>query len=212
MYQPAHFLETRPERLHALMRAHPLALIVRSTPQGLQADPLPLHLVGPDDDGPPRLLGHVARANPMWRETAPTQALAVFSGPQGYVSPSWYPSKQDHGKVVPTWNYATVQAHGTLRFIDDTAWVRAQIEQLTLAHESARARPWAVGDAPSDFIARLVDTVVGVEMVVTRLEGKFKLSQNRAAADLDGVIHGLETEATPTAHALAQAMRGHTSG
>jgi transcriptional regulator len=135
----------------------------------------------------------------------------MFQGPQGYVSPSWYASKAEHHKVVPTWNYTLVQAHGTLRAIDDPAWVRAFVTRLTETHESGRTMPWHVSDAPDDFIAATQRAIVGIEIEVTRLEGKFKLSQNRSAADRTGVVLGLEADAVqqrqPEADALAQAMQ-----
>ena len=209
MYQPTHFKETRPEALQALMRAHPLALLVAVTDGGIEANPLPLHLMDDGGEQPLRLVGHVARANPLWTMAVRGDALAVFTGAQGYVSPSWYASKAQHGKVVPTWNYATVHAHGSLRFIDDATWVRAQIEQLTHSHESHRAHPWAVADAPPDYIRQMLGAVVGLELNVTRLEGKFKLSQNRGEADRAGVVQGLaKDDADDGALALAAADGG----
>lgn len=208
MYQPRHFREDDPERLHALMRAHPLALLVFATEQGLEANPLPLHLVVGEHGAPSRLVGHVARANPAWRQAPRGPALAVFTAAQGYVSPGWYPSKAVHGKAVPTWNYATVHAHGPLRFIDDAAWVRGLLAPLTEAHESAQARPWTMDEAPASYIDTMVAAVVGLELSVERLEGKFKLSQNRDAADRQGVIDALEAADSPQTRALAQAMRG----
>jgi transcriptional regulator len=193
MYCPTAFRPAHDADCLALMRSHPLATVVLPTGSGLLATPLPWLLrEGPDGL---RLAAHMPRANPLAQAVPTGEALLVFMGPQGYVSPGWYPSKQEHGKVVPTWNYATVHAHGTLRLVDDAAWVRAQIEALTRTHEAGMPQPWAPGDAPADFIERLVATLVGVELVVTRLEGKFKLSQNRPAADQAGVRDALAARA-----------------
>ena len=209
MYQPAHFVEQDPETLLDLMKTAPLATLIRGGAE-LSADILPLEVERVGDGW--RITGHVARANPLWREADGQPVLVVFQGPQGYVSPSWYASKAQHHKVVPTWNYTMVQAHGTLRAIDDPAWVRAFVTRLTEVHEGGRAMPWHVTDAPADFIEATQRAIVGIEIEVTRLEGKFKLSQNRSAEDRTGVVLGLEADATqqrqPEADALAQAMQG----
>jgi len=208
MYQPAHFVEPDAPTLLALMREFPLATLIRGGAE-LGADVLPLDVERVGEGW--RITGHVARANPLWREADGQPVLVVFQGPQGYVSPSWYASKAEHHKVVPTWNYTMVQAHGTLRAIDDPAWVRAFVTRLTATHEGGRAMPWHVSDAPDDFIAATQRAIVGIEIEVTRLEGKFKLSQNRSAADRTGVVLGLEADAVqqrqPEADALAQAMQ-----
>lgn len=207
MYQPAHFVEQDPATLLALMRAHPLATLVRGGAE-LSADVMPIDVQRVDDAW--RMTAHVARANPLWREADGQPVLLVFQGPQAYVSPSWYASKAEHGKVVPTWNYTMVQAHGRLRAVDDPAWVRAFVTRLTRVHESGRDLPWHVSDAPDDFIAATQRAIVGIEIEVTRVEGKFKLSQNRSADDRTGVVLGLQADATaqrqPEADALAQAM------
>jgi len=192
MYLPSHFEEARAEVLHELIRAQPLGLLVTQADAGLQANPVPF-LLDPDPAGGPGILrAHVARANPLWREThAEVEALVVFQGPQAYVSPGWYPSKAEHGKVVPTWNYVMVQARGRLRAIDDPAWVHAFVTRLTTRHEAVQARPWAVGDAPPDFIDTLTRAIVGIEITLSALTGKWKVSQNRGAADRAGVASGL---------------------
>ena len=193
MYLPAHFEETRLDVLHAALRAHPLGLLVTHGAAGLQANPLPWLL---DADAGPHgtLRGHVARANPLWRDAAANDAaLVVFQGPQAYVSPSWYASKAEHGKVVPTWNYVMVQARGRLRTIDDPAWLHALVSRLTATHEAAMARPWAVSDAPPDHIAARLKAIVGVEIELTAIVGKWKVSQNRSAADREGVAAGLRS-------------------
>lgn len=191
MYLPTHFAQPDDDTLHALMRAHPLATLVTLGAQGLDANPVPLMWA---DDGTPHgvLRGHVARANPVWREAAPgAEALAIFHGPNAYISPSWYPSKRETGKVVPTWNYAVVHARGALRVIDDAAWLRGLVETLTRTHEAGMPQPWAVGDAPPDYIARMLGAIVGIELALTSLQGKWKTSQNQPAANRAGVVEGL---------------------
>lgn len=209
MYQPAHFVESDPAVLHALMRAHPLATLVRGGgPVPLQADLVPLQVV--EANGAWHLAGHVARANPLWQEADGQEVLVVFQGAQAYVSPSWYPSKAEHGKVVPTWNYATVQVRGRLRAIDDPAWLARFLEGLTRQHEGGRPAPWAVDDAPADYLAATRRAIVGIEIDVLGVEGKFKLSQNRAEADRAGVRQGLRDDAAagrqPGAEATLRAM------
>ena len=191
MYLPTHFEETRVDVMHTLMRAQPLALLVTLNDAGLQANPLPF-LIDPEPAPFGTLRGHVARANPLWRETRlDVDSLVVFQGPQAYVSPSFYPSKAELGKVVPTWNYVTVQARGRLRAIDEAAWVHALVQRLTNTHEAMRAAPWAVRDAPDDYIATMLRAIVGIEIVLTSLVGKWKVSQNRGTADRQGVARGL---------------------
>jgi transcriptional regulator len=192
MYLPTHFEETRPDVLHTLIRSQPLGLLITLNDAGLQANPVPFVLDVDPAGGPGILRAHVARANPVWRESrGDVEALVVFQGPQAYVSPSWYPSKAEHGKVVPTWNYVTVQARGTLRAIDDAAWVRSFVARLTTQHEAAQAKPWAVADAPPDYIDTLTRAIVGIEIRLSALVGKWKVSQNRSAADRAGVARGL---------------------
>jgi transcriptional regulator len=192
MYQPAHFVESRPEVLHRLIREEPFGLLVTDGASGLAANGVPF-LLDPDPAGGPGVLrAHVARANPVWKEArSDRDSLVVFQGPQGYISPAWYPSKAEHGKVVPTWNYVTVQARGTLRAIDDAAWVHAFVTRLTTAHEAVQAKPWAVTDAPPDFVDTMTRAIVGIEITLSALTGKWKVSQNRSAADRAGVVNGL---------------------
>jgi transcriptional regulator len=192
MYLPAHFEETRTEVLHAAIGAHPLATLITQDAAGaLQANPVPL-LVEPGAQPYGTLRGHVARANPVWRETrADLDALVVFQGAQSYVSPGWYPSKAEHGKVVPTWNYIVVQARGRLRAIEDAAWLRAFVTRLTNRFEARLPKPWQVGDAPPDYIDTMLRAIIGIEIEVTSLVGKWKVSQNRSAADRAGVAAGL---------------------
>jgi transcriptional regulator len=146
----------------------------------------------------------VSRANAVWRDSDPAvEALAIFQGPQRYVTPSWYPTKAETGKVVPTWNYVVVHAYGPLRFVEDPAWLHAHIARLTARHEEGRERPWQVSDAPEDYIAGLVRGIVGFELPVTRLAGKWKVSQNRGEADRAGVTTGLRADADPASAAMA---------
>jgi transcriptional regulator len=188
MYLPKHFEQTDAAALATLMREHPLALIVRHDDDGLAADPIPLEW----DEASRTLRGHVARANPLWQRADGRPVLAVFGGPQAYVSPGWYPSKAETHKVVPTWNYTIVQAHGTLQAVADAAWLRDLVGRLTDHHETPRATPWSVDDAPPDYLSQMIGAIVGIEIRVTRLTGKWKLSQNRSAVDREGVIVGME--------------------
>ena len=207
MYLPAHFEETRTDVLHALIRSHPLGTLVTLDAGGaIQANPIPF-LIEPGPLAHGTLRGHVARANPLWRETrGDVDALVVFQGAQSYVSPGWYPAKAEHGKVVPTFNYVVVQARGRLRAIDGEAWVHALVARLTERFESARPEPWAVTDAPADYIATMLRAIVGIEIELVSLVGKWKVSQNRNAADRDGVAAGLAALAAQGNDAQAAAM------
>jgi transcriptional regulator len=208
MYLPSHFEETRAEVLHAALRAHPLGLLITQGQGGdLAANPIPF-ILDVEADGSRVLRGHVARANPLWRAArGDVDSLVVFQGPQAYVSPGWYTSKAEHGKVVPTWNYVMVQARGPLRVRDDAAWLHAFVTRLTERHEAARATPWAVSDAPADYIATMLRAIVGIEIPVTALTGKWKLSQNRSAADREGVARGLAEAGTADGLAMAPLVR-----
>ena len=193
MYLPAHFEETRPEVLHALVHDHPLGLLVTRDAAGeLAANSVPCILDADPAGGPGILRAHVARANPLWRAArGDVDTLVVFQGEQAYISPAFYPSKAEHGKVVPTWNYVMVQARGRLRAVEDTDWLRAFVTRLTERHEAPRAQPWAVSDAPADYIATMLRAIVGIEIVLSSLTGKWKVSQNRSAPDREGVARGL---------------------
>jgi transcriptional regulator len=184
MYTPSHFREDRLEILRDFMAIHPLVTLVTPRPAGgLEANHIPVLV----DSAATVLRGHVARANPVWRE-AGTEALAIFTGEQYYVSPSWYPSKQEHGKVVPTWNYEAVHAHGTLHFFEDKQKLRGLVDELTRTHEAKFPQPWSINDAPPEYIDSLLNAIVGFELRITRLEGKCKQSQNRSEADRAGVL------------------------
>jgi transcriptional regulator len=190
MYLPAHFAQHDRYAILALMRERPLATLVIGTPEGPTADLIPLEFA-PNAGPHGTLRGHVARANPLWRQVG-APALAVFHGPDAYVSPGWYAAKREHGKVVPTWNYTMVQARGTLRAVDDAPWLHALVQRLTNHHEAAQPAPWAVHDAPADFVAQMLRAIVGIEIELGEpLAGKWKVSQNRSAPDRDGVAAGL---------------------
>src|SRR5512143_379368 len=209
MYVPSHFNESRREVLHALIRTQPLAALVTLSPAGLDANHIPLYLV-PDRGEQGVLWGHVARHNPVWRDTTPDhEALAIFQGPSSYISPSWYPTKKAHGKVVPTWNYVAVHAYGALRVHDDPAWVRRQVERLTQQVEAPRAQPWAVADAPPEYVERLIQGIVGIELVIHRLLGQWKVSQNQPEGNRRGVAVGLAATGQPVAIAMAQLSKQH---
>jgi transcriptional regulator len=192
MYQPPHFREDDIEFQHALIRAHPLGLLITSGASGLIANSIPVHLdAAASEKGTLRL--HLARANPQWRDIeAGAEPLIVFQGANSYVTPSWYETKRETGKVVPTWNYAMVQVRGTARVIDDADWLMAQISALTRQHEEPREKPWAVGDAPEAYIRAHMRGIIGVEIEIAAIEGKWKVSQNRPVADREGVAAGLD--------------------
>ena len=191
MYQPPHFREDRLEVQHQLIRAHPLGLVFTAGPAGLMANAIPF-LVDADASAKGTLRGHFARANPQLGELAAVEeCLVVFQGPQAYITPSWYAIKRATGKVVPTWNYVTVHAWGRPAVRDDASWLRRQIEDLTRSREAGRAAPWRVSDAPEGFIAGQAKGIVGVEIVIARIEGKWKVSQNRPVEDRAGVVAGL---------------------
>jgi transcriptional regulator len=190
MYQPPLFREDRIEVQHALIRKHPLGLLITAGPAGLVANLFPF-LIDAEGSEKGTLRLHMARANPQWRELeAVEECLIVFQGPQDYVTPSWYATKRETAKVVPTWNYATVHAWGRPRVMNDEAWLRRQIEDLTASREAQRAEPWAVSDAPEDFVAMQMRAIVGIEIPILRIEGKWKMSQNRPEADRASVIAG----------------------
>ncbi len=207
MYLPKHFEETRVQVLHELIRAYPLGALVVLTARGLDANHIPFE-VDPDPTPFGTLRGHIARANPLWRDVSrDVEALAIFQGPGTYISPSWYPTKRETAKVVPTWNYAVVHAHGALQFIDDRAWLRAFVEKLTNRHEGERRDRWKVTDAPPDYIDKQLGAIIGIEIPIARLIGKWKVSQNRPAPDRDGVVEGLLQEGGHSAVAIATLVR-----
>lgn len=203
MYVPPHFREERIPVLHGLMRDRPFATLVTQGASGLVASHIPLEL-NPEPAPYGTLRGHLARANPQGLDPASDQeALVIFSGPHAYISPSWYAEKQATGRVVPTWNYVTVHAYGRLRAFDDRDRLLALVRALTERHEAGFDAPWAVEDAPEDFVGHMLKGIVGFELPITRLEGKWKISQNRNAADRAGVIAGLRKSGRPDDVALA---------
>ena len=206
MYVPPAFRDDDTARLHATMRAAPLANLITATDSGLMATPLPLLLDDTRGDHGV-LIGHLARANPQWQANTLGEALVIFMGPDAYVSPSWYATKQETGKVVPTWNYVTIHVHGTVTFFDDPARLLAAVSRLTTRHEADRPAPWAVSDAPEAYVQSQLKGIIGVEVAISRLEGKRKLSQNRPIADRAGVMAGLAEGSGRFDRAVADLMR-----
>jgi transcriptional regulator len=204
MYQPPHFREDRLDIQHALIGAHPLGLLVTLGGSGLVANPVPF-VLDPSASPLGTLRAHLSRANAQWRDFDPAhEALVVFQGAEAYITPSWYEAKRQHGKVVPTWNYAIVQAHGRLRVIDDPDWLLSQITAMTATQESAQPEPWAVSDAPPPFVAAQLKGIVGIEIDIARIEGKWKVSQNRSEADRQGVSAGLRRSEGEAAQRMAE--------
>lgn len=203
MYLPQQFAESRIEELHRLVHEHPLGMLVTHTPQGLDANHIPFELdAGRGACG--TLQAHIARANPLATQFPDgAEVMVVFRGPDGYISPNWYPSKHETHRHVPTWNYEVVHAHGRLRVVDDQKFVRGVLARLTRRHEATQPRPWQMGDAPRDYLEQMLQMIVGLEVEVTRLEGKRKLGQNRDALDQDGAIRALHERGSEE---LAQAM------
>jgi transcriptional regulator len=194
VYVPPLFKEDRTDVLHAAIRRSGLATLVTLTTDGLIASHVPM-LLDPDPAPYGTLIGHVARPNPQGRgAVAGVQALAIFQGPDAYITPSWYATKRENGKVVPTWNYVAIHAYGPVEFFDDRERLRAVVTRLTERFEAPRTEPWAVTDAPADFIDGMLRGIVGFALPITRLEGKWKMSQNRPAEDRAGVITGLEAD------------------
>ena len=211
MYLPPYHVETDVAVMQALIMAHPLGTWVTSGDQGLIANHIPFILDarrGPHGT----LRAHVARANPVWRAMeGGTDSLVIFQGPQSYITPTWYPGKQIDGKVVPTWNYTVVHARGVAHAIEDAVWIHQLVTDLTQANESSNPQPWQVSDPPADFIAQMAKAIVGIEIALTGLEGKWKLSQDETLADRQGTVAGLaaqgDTNATALAHLIQERMK-----
>lgn len=205
MYTPAHFAQGDTAGLHALMQAHPLGVLITHGPEGLDANHLPFDL-DPATGPLGTLHAHVARANPLWQQCAAgADVLVVFRSVAGYISPNWYPSKHIAHRQVPTWNYEVVHAHGRLTVRDDVRYVRGLVARLTRTHEASQPQPWKMGDAPSDYLDAMLANIVGLEIAITRLEGKSKLSQNKDALDRSTAAAALDERGQA---GLAQAMRG----
>jgi transcriptional regulator len=209
MYVPAHFKEDRVDALHAMIRETAIGTLVLVGKDGFEASHVPM-LIDPEPGPYGTLRGHVARANPQWRDAGDAmrpavgvQALAMFLGPNAYITPNWYATKKQTGKVVPTWNYTAVHAHGAVTFFDDRAKLLDIVTRLTNLHEGRRAVPWAVGDAPADYIEAMLKAIVGFEMPIAKLEGKWKLGQNRSAEDYAGVKAGLREEGAALSDVMA---------
>ncbi|MEV7966963.1 FMN-binding negative transcriptional regulator [Sphaerisporangium sp. NPDC088356] len=205
MYVPQHFAAPDLDAVHELLHRSGASDLVTWTPRGIMATLLPL-VFDPSAGEQGALLGHLARNNEQWRHDSDVEALVIVRGPDAYVSPSWYATKREHGRTVPTWNYVTAHVYGRLVTHDDPAWTESLVRRLTDKHESARSRPWSVDDAPEAFIKGQLRAIVGVEVVITRIEAKWKLSQNRGPADIDGVATGL-LAGTQQDHLVAEAMR-----
>ena len=212
MYEPPFHREEDLAALHALIRARPLGLLISHGPQGLLANAIPF-LIDPEAGKLGTLRAHMARANGQWRDLAEApEALVVFQGAEHYISPSWYATKRETGKVVPTFNYVMVQARGPARVIADDDWLKRQIEALTRSREESRERPWAVSDAPADFIAAQRKAIVGVEIEIADIRGKWKTSQNCSAADRAGVVTGLEALDDERARTMAAIVKESGGG
>ena len=221
MYLPQHFEQPDTQAVAQLLAAYPLATLVWTSADGLTAEHLPLLWDrGAQDGARPgahgTLRGHVARANPVWREAAGAAVLAVFHGPQAYVTPSWYPSKAANAKVVPPWIYAVVHLHGLLRITEDAAWLRALVGRLTDTHEASLpgspAQRWQLSDAPADYVEQMLRAIVGIEVEVSSVQAKWKASQNRSAGDRAGVAAGLASLDSDAARALAALLRSGDAG
>ena len=211
MYTPTQFQENRPEILQQFMERFPLAVLVGATAGGIQASHIPL-LYEAADGSHGKLKGHVARANPMWRELKTgAEVLAIFQGASHYISPNWYPSKVEHGKVVPTWNYTAVHARGRISWIHDPEWLRSFVGTLTERHERSSPSPWKISDAPSAYIEQMLRAIVGFEIALESLSGKWKLSQNRSAADRAGVVAALSASPDAASRGMA-ALVAHPGG
>ncbi|MFE5120044.1 FMN-binding negative transcriptional regulator [Streptomyces sp. NPDC056669] len=207
MYVPEHFVPDE-AAVRDLLTNHGASDLITLTPQGLMATLLPFEY-DPDAGENGALIGHMARGNDQWREPAQGEAMVIVRGPEAYVTPSWYPAKAEHHRVVPTWNYMIAHVYGQFVVHDDPVWIEAQIRRLTDRHEADFAEPWSVDQAPAKFIERQLRAVVGVEVVISRIEAKFKLSQNQPRENVEGVISGLEARGRADDGAVAAAVRAH---
>ncbi len=204
MYIPRQFREERPEVLASAVREIGFAALATPGPEGLHVSPIPM-VLKEGEEGAWTLETHVARPNPHWKLVGAGVSVAIFQGPQAYVSPSWYATKREYGKVVPTWNYIAIHAHGALEAVEDQAWLLAHLDDLTHVHEAGREHPWGISDAPDDFVHGLTRAIVGLRLLVTRIEGAWKMIQHRSEGDRLGTIAGLAAE--PRGNAVAKVMR-----
>ena len=211
MYVPKHFEEKDVGVLHALIRSHPLGTWVTQTEGALVVNHIPF-LVDPTDGEYGTLIGHVARVNPIWNAfSSEIASVVIFQGPQGYITPSWYPTKHAHGKAVPTWNYAVVHAHGIPRAIKDKDWLLKHVTMLSDLHESERAVPWSVSDAPPEYIDTMLKAIVGIEIPISAVIGKWKTSQNRPLPDKLGTIAGLYDRGDENSQQMAALVQQHVT-
>lgn len=207
VYLPTHFAEHDPASLHTLMAEYPLGTLITLGGDGLSANHVPF-IFEPDHGERGRLIGHVARNNAVWHDHDPErEALVVFQSTQAYVSPNWYPTKPETHKAVPTWNYAVVHVYGQLIVHDDEKWVRGQSGKLTKIHEATQPDPWKMADAPREYIEMMLSNIVGIEIPVARMIGKFKANQNREIVDRAGAIAGLDATGDPGKVAMAEVMQ-----
>lgn len=207
MHIPNSYEETRVEVLHLLMKKCPLGILIVNGTDGVEAHHLPM-VLSQEPEPLGRLQCHVNRANKVWdRVNDGDEALVVFQGPQSYISPSWYPSKEETGgRVVPTWDYVVVHAHGSMKIREDASWLRQHLADLTAGHESQRNQPWGLDDAPPEFLNRAMSGIVGIDLSLSRILGQWKVSQNRSIPDRRGVVAGLRNETDPVAHLTAKAV------
>ena len=204
MYTPSHFDETRTSVLHGFMEQYPLAALIFATANGIEANHVPL-VIDSSSGSLGTLKGHIARANSMWKDAqSGAEVLAIFQGPGHYISPTWYPSKIEDSRVVPTWNYVVVHARGRIAWIHDESWLRRLLESLTDRHERCNASPWHLSDAPAEYIQRMLAAIVGFEIAITNITGKWKLSQNRSAPDRAGVVTSLAALTEESSHLMAK--------
>lgn len=211
MYIPAHFSENRPEELHRIINEHPLGALVTHTSQGLDANHIPFEFdAGKGPHG--TLQAHIARNNPLKDIADDAEVMVIFRSVDAYISPNWYPSKHETHRQVPTWNYEVVHAHGRIRIIDDEKFIRGVVARLTRKHEASEPRPWKMGDAPLYYMDQMVRMIVGLEIEVTRLEGKRKLSQNREARDIAGAINALSEKNREDIASQMKAVAKKSSG
>jgi transcriptional regulator len=208
VYCPAHFVEQDTDILLHLIEQYPLGCLIAATPTGLVADHVPLlHESGSGVYG--KLLGHVARNNPLWQYPAEQELLVIFQGPSRYISPNWYASKKEGGKVVPTWNYAVVHVYCSLRALHEPAAILSILERLTQQHEAGQAHPWKISEAPPDYIERMLNNIVAIELSIHRLEGKWKVSQNQPVNNLQSLVQGLLAQGGDESVLMAQLVQKH---
>lgn len=206
MYCPSQFQENSPAALSSLIEQFPLATIVRNSADGLTADHIPL-LYEAATDSAGKLIGHVAKANPLWQLPSHQELLVVFQGPSTYISPNWYVTKHETGKVVPTWNYAVVHAHCSLTVLHDPQQVLKIVTALTDHHEASQAHPWHVADAPREYIEKILENIVGIELKINRVQGKWKVSQNQSMPNQQSVVQGLLVEGTDAQTQMASLVQ-----